>query len=123
MGEKAKSGKYWQFCQALKKANVEARALHIQRINRAGQGGAKVEEESVTVKTELNPKTGRQVEVARETRTTTKKALPVWQASAWILERRFPNEFGRHIQPQAPDTKDPMDEWLEALSDAEKEYA
>jgi hypothetical protein len=122
-GEKAKSGIYHQFVQELKKANVDARAIHIQRISKASQGGAEVVETAVVEKKERDPVTGNEITVTVETRTTKKKALPVWQASAWILERRFPTEFGKHIKPQEADAKDPMDAWLEALEEAEQEYS
>ena len=28
-----------------------------------------------------------------------RQTLPIWQASAWILERRYRNEWGRHKKP------------------------
>ena len=101
LGDKATSGVYCDFIDALKKANVEARAVHLQRICMAAFGGQELEEISISEKTEIDPATGEQVIVGRETKTTKKKTLPIWQASAWILERRFPTEFGRHIPPQS----------------------
>lgn len=118
-GDKATSGIYFEFMEALKRANVEARAINLQGINKAAQGGLQYTETSVSEKRELDPATGEMRVVATETKTTTKKTLPVWTANAWLLERRFPTEFGRHISPAAPDDKDPMDEWLEALREAE----
>jgi hypothetical protein len=44
-----------------------------------------------------------------ERRTVRKKALPAPHLSMWILERRHPSEFGRHIQPGESDGKDPFE--------------
>lgn len=121
-GEKQKSGQYAKFLEAVKRANVEARVIHLQRIAKASQGGAEVEEISVSEKTELDPATNQHVVVSRETRKTTKKALPQWQASAWILERRFPSEYGKLITPQLPDDKDPLDDWIDGLSEAQEQF-
>jgi len=121
-GEKATKGIYVEFLESIKKANVQARALHLQRIQKASQGGNEFEETSETIKTERNDK-GVEVVVARETRVTKKKTLPQWQASAWILERRFPSEYGRHVQPQVVEEHDPLDEWLDGLNEAEAKYS
>ena len=121
-GEKAKSGIYQELVDAIKKANIEARAIHLQRINKASFGGEEFEETSISEKVDVNPATGKETVVARETKKTKKKAMPVWQASAWLLERRFPGEFGRFIQPQPPDEKDPLEEWINGLEEAEKAY-
>lgn len=58
-GDKATSGKYFEFCEALKKAETEGIAVNLKNIHNAAQSGA-------------------------------------WQASAWILERRHPEEYGRN---------------------------
>ncbi len=121
-GDKQKSGVYSDFVEAIKKANIVARAIHLQRIHKASQGGEQFEETSVTEKTERDPATGQEVVVARETRTTKKRTLPQWQASAWILERRFPSEFGKHVLPELPDEKDPLQEWLDGLEEAQSQY-
>lgn len=121
-GEKQHSGRYVEFLEALKKANVEARAIHLQRIHKASQGGESFEEVSVCEKTEINPTTGKERVVARETRTTKKMALPVWQASAWILERRFSSEFGRHTTPAQPEERDPMQDWMDGLEEAAAKF-
>ena len=46
----------------------------------------------------------------------------VWQASAWLLERRHPERYGKWIQPNNTNDKDPFDEWLDQLKDAEDTY-
>jgi transposase-like protein len=111
-GEKAKSGKFRQFYQAIKKANVKARLVLLERIGKTGEGG-----EIVKTTSEIHDAKGNLVR-----RVITKKEMPpVWQASAWILERRFPDEFGRKAKPQLSDEQDPLQEWLDALVEAEAE--
>ncbi len=59
-GEAAKSGEFFQFFQALKRAEAEGALQLIANIRRAGNEGP-------------------------------------WQASAWILERRHPEDYGRRV--------------------------
>ncbi len=109
------SGKYFNFMEKLKKALVQGKALHLKRIHEASQGGQTVTETRVT-----KDKAGNVI----ETVTVTKTALPVWQASAWILERRHADEWGRHIQPAVNnDEEDPMDKWIDDLNKAAQESA
>lgn len=121
-GEKAKSGKYFEFNESLKRANVAARAIHLQGIQKAAQGGETFEEVCVSEKVEIDPRTGNETVVARETKRTKKVAMPTWQARAWILERRFSSEFGRHITPIQPEERDPMQEWMDGLEEAERQF-
>jgi len=70
------------FKDAVKKAESDAVAERVARIRAAGIGGAVV----------------RRVTVARngEVVTTTEEyARPEWQADAWLLERKYPDDFGR----------------------------
>ena len=120
-GEKAKSGKYREFWESLKEANVAARAVHLKNIMSAAMGGRSVEETHRSEKVEVDSD-GNEKVVAFERRVIEKKAMPVWQASAWILERRFSDEFGKHIQPKAADETDPLDRWLDDLNEAEKQW-
>lgn len=57
-GKKAKTGKYREFCESVKKAEEYAKAYHLQQIIKSSQKGN-------------------------------------WQASAWFLERKAPDEWGR----------------------------
>jgi hypothetical protein len=85
--EEAKSGKFFEFLKDIKKANLKAKASHLNNIKSAAFGGEDVVEERIEVdaKGDTVSKT-----------TTTKKTARQWVASAWILERRFPEEFGRN---------------------------
>lgn len=60
-GEKQDSGRYCEFCEAIKTAEDQSKQTLLKRIVTAGK----------------DPK--------------------FWQANAWILERRFPKEFGRRV--------------------------
>jgi hypothetical protein len=67
-GGQETEGEYFDFLDALKKAEAQAEAVCLQRIHKAAQGGQ-------------------------------------WQAAAWILERRYPEQWGRrerHIH-ESPD--------------------
>jgi hypothetical protein len=121
-GEKAKSGRYVDFLDSIKVANIKARMVHLQRIEEASKGGEAYEETTEIIKTAIDPSTGNEVVVAREVKTIRRVMLPCWTASAWILERRFSSEFGRHVQPQQVEERDPLQEWLESLDEAKNEY-
>ena len=56
-GEKAKSGKFFEFVEAIKKAEEEGKNFLVQGIKEHGRKN--------------------------------------WQAMAWLLERKYPHEFGR----------------------------
>ena len=64
---------------ALTRAEAEAGAVSVGRIRRAANGGALIERKSVTI--------------AGVTTVTEKFAQPLWVADAWLLERRYPDEF------------------------------
>ncbi len=60
-GEAAESGKFFEFFEAVKKAEAIAESVHIANIKNAGKSG-------------------------------------VWQADAWMLERRYPQKWGKKEQ-------------------------
>ena len=99
MGEEARSGIFYEFCESLKRANVEAMVFHLKRINDVAKGGQKIIEEKVIFK--RNNNTNDEIPIRRLR--VTKNTLPVWQASAWILERRFPDEWGKRAKPRQND--------------------
>ena len=72
------------FFQALKKAEAEAVAVSVGRIRRAANGGAVLER---TTTTTIGP------DDKPVTKVTEKVAQPIWTADAWLLERRYPEEF------------------------------
>jgi len=84
-GRKEKAGGVFSsFLASVKKAESEAVATRLLRINKAGQGGAVLK--STTTVTEPD---------GTITTTITEKASrPEWTADAWHLERTFPDQFG-----------------------------
>lgn len=76
-------------------AGLEKEALSI--IRRSAMGGHEVNETKVV----LSETKG------RELTTTTKKMLPTWTAAAWILERKFPDHYGKEnrdpLRDKSPD--------------------
>lgn len=84
--EGAKSGIYLDFLEALKEAESKGVAANLQNINATAQG----REEVVEIREGIDAVTGKPVKV-----TTKKYTGRNWQASAWILERRHPEEYGR----------------------------
>jgi hypothetical protein len=76
------------FVAAVKKAEAQDEVRRLLRISQAGQGGVVVYERTIT-----HPD-GR---VEREVRRT----APQWQCDAWVLERKFPDRWGKRMQVQA----------------------
>jgi hypothetical protein len=73
---------YKHFSQVISRAMAELQMACLDTLHESAQGG-KVLHETVTER-EDGTKT-----------VSTKYSAPQWQAHAWILERRFPDEFGR----------------------------
>ena len=86
-GKKANSGPYHQFFQSLKKAEVIAEAKHLKVIHDASAGG----QEIVCIKETID-KNGEVVSSIVHQ----KQTIPDWKASAWLLERRYPEKFRLH---------------------------
>lgn len=112
-GENAKSGIFREFWERLKKAEIKIRKKHLDRIDKAASG----RQTSIEKRVKRDQK-GNVIE-----RTVISKVLaPQWQASAWILERKFPSEFGRNAKVHENDQKDPFDRWLADLEEAKAEF-
>jgi transposase len=95
-GEAARSGKFADFAADIKKANAVATTKHVQNINRAALDGETITEIRIVVDEDGNEK---------ERTTTEKKVAKQWQASAWLLERRKPNEWGRNRVVETEDNQ------------------
>ena len=79
-GKSERRGQFRDFWDALKKAEAEMVTVSLGRIQSAGDGGAVLSRTSVTNSQGV-------------TTVVEKFAQPIWQASAWLLERRHPDEF------------------------------
>lgn len=76
---------YVEFYEACEKAIQEAKAYHLRMVNKHAEGG--IENVKKTVERDSEGKIVKTIEV-------TEKSAPNLKASLWILERRFPEEFG-----------------------------
>jgi len=79
---------YAAYAAALQKAEAQFEARRLLRINQVAEGGVVIHEKTTTYPD------GR---VVREVQRT----APQWQPSAWLLERRWPERYGRRLAVQA----------------------
>src|SRR5262249_51728874 len=84
-GRKAGRGPYRAFLLAVRKAEAQAVVRNVLTVQRAAQGGQVIERTTTTGRDGSS--------VVRE-----KIAPPQWKAAAWWLERRCPEDFGRHTE-------------------------
>jgi hypothetical protein len=76
---------YADFADAITRARAIDESRRIARLEQAGRGGAVVHEKTVTFPD------GRHV-------TERTYTPPDWRADAFVLERRYPERWGRHVQ-------------------------
>lgn len=86
----AKSGVYFDFWCQVQQAIVEAEEACLQVIRDAAKGGTPQKE---IKEVRAANKEGTLVTVERVV--TRKKTAPAWQAAAWLLERRCPEDYGK----------------------------
>ena len=84
-GERDKSGIYFEFLEAVKKAEAEAELMHLGAIVKASKGGDEVREVRRTM---VDGQLVNEIISIRP-------AAPQWQAAAWLLERRYPERYRR----------------------------
>ena len=112
----ANDGKvYVDFADAVKNAEYDAKASRLERIKQAGIGGQTFEEKKITNRM-IDGKIVKVEEI-----NTTKQSTPNWQADAWLLERKYPDEFGRKYQVENlnVDLTKLTDEQLERIAKGE----
>lgn len=111
-GLKAKSGAFLQFVQDLKEAEKKFKAVHLQNINKTAVGGYDVVEETEEWDSVLKKMV--------VTKRVKKRKDTTWQASAWLLERKYQSEFGkRHIELDI-DVKKPLPLFADPELDAKE---
>ncbi len=84
-GRERPGSKFHKFFLKVKEIEAREEINNLALIRKAAQGGNKYNETKVV----LSEQKG------RELTTVTKTTLPTWTAAAWILERRFPEDYGR----------------------------
>lgn len=89
-GEREKSGMYFDFLEAVKKAEAEAELMHLSAILKASKGGDEIREVRRTI---VDGQVVNEVVSLRPTQAQ-------WQASAWLLERRYPERYRRRDDAQ-----------------------
>ena len=89
-GETAISGLYWHFWQQIKRAEGEFRKFHQNRLKAAA-----TETTTTTKKTVRSQGAGAETVTYQEVTTTEHPPDPKW--SAWLLERKFPEQYSRRV--------------------------
>ena len=87
-GERDPKGKYYNFCKSVEKARVKFKEANLKTVVKAAWDKQIVEKH--TYKT--TPDGSRHTEYVRE------EKGPDWKASAWLLERHFPEEYARKLE-------------------------
>lgn len=101
-GARAKSGRFKEFSNTVKRAVAEAEARDLAVIDKAADGWDK---RTGRIHRKLNAET-KAMEVVEEMVESTREFQ--WTAAAWRLERKFPNKWGRReyvelsTDPEAP---------------------
>jgi hypothetical protein len=99
----AKSGIYRDFREAVKEADAKAEIILLESVRKTALGG--LDQEETVTETEDGEKGSGDY---TKKRVTKKKSFPVWQASAWILERRFPERWARDKALQNSEENEPL---------------
>ena len=86
-GEKANRGKYVDFREAVTRSRVALKRKALDVMVRTAEGGIKRHFRSV----ERGPMGGERVTMKEEV------TLPDARSASWLLERKYPEEFGRNV--------------------------
>ena len=84
-GNKARRGKFCDFCDTLSRVNAEAQMVTAKVVHDAAKGGQPIKETRTVIR----------ADGSQEITVTEKVSQPDWRAAALILERRFPESWGR----------------------------
>ena len=85
------------FLDALKASEIGGEAANLERFWAAADGHQEIVDIKEVVKDDRTERT-----------TIIKQTLPQWQASAWLLERRHPDRYGKYIKPDPSDDEKPL---------------
>lgn len=101
------TAEFARFARALTQAREEARLEALTLIRASARGGRTFEERSTTTRTtttqvnEAGADAVPGVETVVTETVTSKVMLPDWRGAAWLLERSYPDEFGRAARAAA----------------------
>jgi hypothetical protein len=90
-GKRAKRGEFFDFLIAVKRAEANAVINAVVRIQKAAEGGELIEDRTRT--STRTYRDGSSITVIVHVQKWTR---PAWQAAAWFLERRCPEDYGRN---------------------------
>lgn len=88
---------YVDFVEAIKKAQPSRKRVLLSRIYQAARGGKIVKDKKTTTRYEGGKA------VATDVVESEHEVAPDWKADAWMLERGYPDEFGRRYQIDVTD--------------------
>jgi hypothetical protein len=88
---------YVEFAEAIKKAHPSRKRILLGRIYQAARGGKIIKDKKTTTRYESGKI------VATDVVESEHEVAPDWKADAWMLERGFPDEFGRRYQVDVTD--------------------
>lgn len=94
--------KYKTFTENLKLASIHGELEKLRLVNEAAEGGVPIRE--VKTKVRVNPKTGKETVLCKETKM--KSTSPSWQAAMTLLERRYPERWGKVARLDEEDAAD-----------------
>lgn len=87
------------FTEKFKLASIHGELEKLKLVNEAAAGGMPIREVKTVVR--IHPKTGKEIVLSKETKMKTLK--PSWQAAMTLLERRYPERWGRIKQLEEED--------------------
>lgn len=96
-GENGKVKIYMEFLEAIKRAQPQRKKTLLGRIYQAACGGKIIKDKKTTTRYE-----GGEI-VSTDVVESEHEVAPDWKADAWMLERGFPDEFGRRYQVDVTD--------------------
>lgn len=88
--------RFLEFWERVKKSATAFEAARLQIISEAAEGGKEIVEQHAEVRDHYDQKSGQIIQLKTQ-KVVKKKLFPSWQASAWLLERKDPQKWGRRV--------------------------
>ena len=96
-GENSRSGVYRELWEGLKGAEASFKQANIAIIRRAATEPTETTVKEIRKKMGID-KNGKPIVLEEVQHVREEKKPPTWQPAAWLLERRYPEEFGRRLE-------------------------